>query len=83
MNKAQLVSEAYAKKHIAGKCELCGSQDWGISDELDYLTFSRANSDNTLAGLSQCPVVVMTCSNCGNMRFHSLRVLARDCSAQQ
>lgn len=75
MDRGQIVKNAYDKKHVSGKCEICGSTDWGITDDLRYLTFSSADAEGRLDGLTQMPVVVLTCNNCGNVRIHSLRVL--------
>lgn len=76
VTRGELVKSAYAAKGVKGTCELCGSGDWGINEELKYLPFSEADENGALVGFSQVPVVVMTCSNCGSMRIHAIKVLA-------
>lgn len=78
MTGAEIIPQAYAKKKVAGRCELCGSQDWSIADDLKYLTFTEQDETGELAAMKNMPVVVMICRHCGNVRMHALKVLAAD-----
>lgn len=75
-SRAQIVSKGYADKKLSGRCEVCGHTDWGISEELEYLTFSSADDEGHVLGMKQAPVALMTCNYCGNIRMHMLRILA-------
>ena len=75
MSLSELVTKAYREKNISGKCELCGSTNWGVSEDLQYLTFSTVTAEGQLDTMKQTPVAVLTCNHCGNMRIHARRVL--------
>ena len=74
MSLSELVTKAYKEKNVSGKCELCGRGDWGVSEDLQYLTFSTATNEGKLESMTQVPVAVLTCNHCGNMRIHARRV---------
>jgi hypothetical protein len=74
MSLSELVTRAYKEKNISGKCELCGHSDWGVSEELRFLTFSTATEDGQLESMTNVPVAVITCNHCGNMRIHARRI---------
>ena len=52
-------------KGVKEECECCGKEDWVIVNNLTELVFRSSHS----TGLIGIPIVVIECTNCGNMRF--------------
>lgn len=76
MSLSEFVTQVYKEKGISGRCEACGHTDWGISEELENLSFVKLiEEENLVESMSPVPVLVMTCNHCGNMRIHAKKIL--------
>ena len=47
------------------ECEICGEEKWSLADNI----FSITQFASTETEKQMYPVVVLTCSNCGNSKF--------------
>lgn len=75
MSNGNDLGKIFADKKISGRCELCGSGDWKMSSDMEYLAFMKATEESTLESLTQVPVVALICGHCGNLRLFARNVL--------
>jgi hypothetical protein len=69
------IGQIFKEKKISGVCELCGSGDWHMQQDLDNLAFMGVSPQNTVDSFRPVPVVALICGNCGNMRIFAKRIM--------
>ena len=59
------------------RCEVCGTQDWGVNTSLATPTFVKYDGDDAVYAHDVThPCFVLHCTTCGNSKFFSVHLIA-------